>query len=581
MTHSAPIPNSKALIKRLFTYVWPHWIKFAVAIIAMAVVAATEPAVAAMMEPLIDGTFIDRDPETIIMVPLMMVGIFFIRGVARVLSTVGIASVATHVVMQVRLDLYRHIQQLPQSFMDANRSGALLSKMTFEVEQLSAMASQVWLTLVRDTLVVVGLLGYLFYVSWQLTLVVLLSGPIIALIIKVVNTKLRASSRTLQEGMGTITHRIEESLRGHRLIKLYQAETQEFGKFSEVSNKLRVAYFKRTVVGGANSPLVQFVVSIALAFVVYFAANLEGESAMSPGQFIAFFTAMGMLFSPIRSLTSLNEPIQRGLVACDSIFKLMDTLAENDTGTKQLTDFKGNISISELSFSYQGSESQALSELNLQIKAGETVALVGASGSGKSTLIQLLPRFYDPQQGQIQFDGIDSRQFSLASIRDQIAYVDQEVMLFDESVAMNVAFGSAVIDPVRVKQALNRAHAMEFVELLEGGIDAPVGEQGTMLSGGQRQRLALARAFYKDAPLLILDEATSALDNESERKVQVALEQLCENRTTIIVAHRLSTVEKADRIVVMQEGRIVEVGSHDALMVKNGAYRNLYRELQG
>jgi subfamily B ATP-binding cassette protein MsbA len=575
------VHTNKELIRRIAAYVRPHWLKFAVAIACTTVVAATEPAMAALMEPLIDGTFTTKDADSKILIPLALVGIFFVRGVARVLSALGITAVATQVVMQMRVDLFGHILQLPQSFMDQQATGKLLSKVTYNVEQLSSTASQVWLVVVRDSLTVVGLLGYLFYLNWRLTLMVVVVTPVIGLIIKVVSKRLRNSSRALQNDAGQMTHRLEESLKGHKLIKLYGAEIQEQAKFFAVVNNLRRNNFKLIMVSAATSPIIQQVLAISLASVVYVAASLEGEASMTTGQFVAFITAMGMLLGPMRQLAGINEQLQRGFAAAESVFDLFDEVKELDSGKLELTGFSGHLEIRDLSFSYGEGLPKVLNNINLDIQPGETVAFVGTSGSGKTTLTQLLPRFYELQQGQILLDGVDSRSFTLASLRSQIAYVDQEVLLFDETVADNIAFGGAPItDPERLQVALKHAHAQEFVEELENGAESKVGEQGSLLSGGQRQRLALARAFYKDAPLLILDEATSALDNESERQVQAALDELCRGRTTLVIAHRLSTIEKADRIVVLSHGEIVETGTHQQLLEKGGAYCDLYRELK-
>ncbi|MCW8886451.1 MAG: lipid A export permease/ATP-binding protein MsbA [Motiliproteus sp.] len=573
--------TNKILFSRLLAYARPQWGTAVIAVIAMAVVAATEPAVAALMQPMIDGSFIEKDPDTIIMVPLALMGLFLVRGVGRILSTIALTAVATRLVMDIRMDMYQQIQELPQSFMDSITTGKLLSKVTYDVEQLSVTTSHVWMVLVSDTLKVIGLLGFMFYQSWQLSLMMLITAPVIGLIIVFVSKRMRKSSKALQTGMGNLTHRMEEGIKGHKLIRLYGAEKQETEKFRGVTNLLRQNTNKLKAVGACNSPITQFVISIALASVVYIAANLEGESAMTPGAFISFFTAMGMLFSPMRSLTSVTEPFQKGMAAAESIFTLLDEAREQDSGKRELANAKGQIDIEQLSFSYDSQDSPALKDLNLSIKAGETVALVGASGSGKTTLTQLIPRFYSPQQGSIKIDGNNTCDLTLRSLRNQIAYVDQEVLLFDESVAENVAFGDPNgPDLERVNLALRQAHAEQFVSELENGVKSSIGEGGSMLSGGQRQRLALARAFYRQAPILILDEATSALDNESERQVQAALEELCTDKTTIIVAHRLSTIEKADRIVVMDQGEIKEIGTHQQLMAQQGLYRGLYQQME-
>lgn len=572
--------GNKAILQRLFQYVKPHGFKFLLAIAGMVVVALTEPAVAALMQPMIDGTFINKDPQAIIWVPLGFIGLFLIRGAGRVLAAFGVNDVATRVVMQLRVDLHSRVQSLPQSFMDETTSGHLLSKVTYDVEQLSSAISHVWLVIVRDSLTVTFLLCYMFYVNWQLTAMVLVAAPVIAIIIKLVSKAMRRFSKALQHDMGALTHRLEESLRGHKLVKLYQAEEQEQEKFYGVVNRLRRNKFRLAILNATNSPVVQLVVSVSLAAVIYVAAVLDDGQAMSAGAFVSFFFAMGMLFAPIRSLTSVTEPFQRGMAAAESVFGLIDQHLEPNSGNKTLDAFTGQLELKAVSFQYAGTEESVLKQVSLSIAPGETVALVGASGSGKTTLTQLIPRFYDATSGSIELDGIDSRELTLKSLRQQIAYVDQEVMLFGLSVAENVAYGSEEAPDIdKVRAALSHAHALDFVDNLEDGINTNIGEEGTLLSGGQRQRLALARAFYKDAKLLILDEATSALDNESERQVQLALNKLCKGRTTLIIAHRLSTIEHADRIVVMEYGEIKEIGSHQELMDRQGAYYSLYQHL--
>lgn len=570
--------TSTQLYSRLLGYVKPYWRVFVVSLLGMIVVASTEPLVPALMKPMLDGTFVHKDQAMMRMVPLIIVVIFLVRGIATFVGTYAISWVGNKLVMDLRNEMFRKLLSLPTRYYDDHATGSLISKLTFDVTQVTSAATVVVTITVRDSIVIVGLLGWLFYLNWKLTLLTLLMAPIIAFIISTISKRMRTSSRDTQQAMGDITQVIEESVSAHKVVKLFGGQSYESQRFNEQANWVRRHAMKQASAAAANVPIVQMVAALALALVVYLATLQSSADEVTVGGFVSFIMAMLMLTAPLKRLTGVSEYLQRGLAAAESVFVLLDTASEIDNGQQAIGRVRGELHFDAVSFSYAAEARPALQNIQLAIRAGENIALVGASGSGKTTLANLVPRFYSPTAGRILLDGQDLNQVTLASLRANIALVSQEVVLFNDTLAANIAYGQTrEVSENEIVAAATAAHAMEFIREWPLGLNTLVGERGVKLSGGQRQRIAIARAILKDAPILILDEATSALDSESERYVQAALETLMQGRTTLVIAHRLSTIEKADRIVVMQKGEIVETGSHAELLVKDGIYAQLHR----
>ncbi|HLP98381.1 MAG TPA: lipid A export permease/ATP-binding protein MsbA [Sideroxyarcus sp.] len=570
--------TSTQLYLRLLTYVRPYWKVFAISVICMAITAATEPLLPALLKPFLDGTFVEKDDSVIRWAPIFILAIFFVRGVAGFIGTYAINWVGNKLVMDLRAEMFRKLMSLPTRFYDDHATGALISKLIFDVTQVTAAATSAVTIIIRDSIIIVGLLGWLLYLDWKLTMLSLLIAPVVAFVISTINRRLRSSSRESQRAMGSITQVIEESVTAHKVVKLFGGQDYEQRRFNEESNWVRRHAMKQAAAAAANVPIVQLVAAIALAAIVYLAIQQAQTDATTIGSFLSFVAAMLMLTAPLKRLTSVAEYMQRGLAASESVFELIDTPGETDTGKALMSRTTGTLAFEHVSLSYQADDRLALDDICLDIPAGMSVALVGASGSGKSTMANLVPRFYTPTSGRITLDGQDIRDLTLASLRANIALVSQEVVLFNDTIAANIAYGQTrEVSESEIVAAATAAHAMEFIRDLPQGLDTLVGEKGVRLSGGQRQRIAIARAILKDAPILILDEATSALDSESERHVQAALETLMQGRTTLVIAHRLSTIEKADRIVVMQKGRIVETGTHAELLAKGGVYAQLHR----
>ncbi len=572
MTDSAAA-TGKQVYFRLLGYVKPYWKIFSFSLIAMIALAIAEPLKAALMKPLLDTTFVEKDPDMLVLMPMMLIGLFAFSGIAQYISTVSLAWVANKVVMDLREQMLNRILALPSQYFSDNTSGGLLSKMNYDVGQVRAAATNVLIVVVRDTLTIIGLLAWMLYLDWKMTLMVFVIAPLIALVVKAISHRMRNNSHSLQDAMGDMTHIAEEAVNGNRVIKVFDGQAYETKRFNEATNWVRRFEMKITNTSAANVPVVQLIAASALAVIIY----IGSKGTMTVGAFVSFIAAMAMLSSPIKRLTSINEHLQRGIAAAESVFKLIDQHPEPDTGSRQLDRAQGTLQFNNVSLHYANSESTALNAINLSIQAGETLALVGRSGSGKTSLVNLIPRFYQPTAGQLLIDGIDITDIRLADLRRNLALVTQEVVLFNDTIANNIAYGlrqDASRDDIIA--AAKAAHAMEFIEQLPNGLDTLIGEKGARLSGGQRQRLAIARAILKDAPILILDEATSALDTESERHVQAALENLKRGRTTIMIAHRLSTIENADRIIVMEQGHIVESGNHQSLLAANGTYAKLH-----
>jgi len=570
--------TSTQLYIRLLGYVKPYWRTFAISILGMAVTAATEPLLPALLKPMLDGTFIHKDETIIKLAPVLILVIFFVRGVASFVGTYAIGWVGNKVVMDLRENMFQKLLTLPTRYYDDHATGNLLSKLTFDVSQVTAAATNVVTVTVRDSIIIVGLLGWLFYLNWKLTLLSLVMVPIIAIILKILNSRLRIASRNAQRSMGDITQVIEESVSAHKVVKLFGGQKYERERFGDKANWVRRYIMKHAMAAAANVPIVQMVAAIALAVIIYLATIQSKSDETTVGGFLSFIAAMLMLTAPIKRLTGVSEHLQRGLAASESVFELLDTPGETDSGKIEIGRVSGRIEFEHLSLSYQQDDRLALRDINLEIPAGQAIALVGASGSGKSTLANLVPRFYQPSNGRITLDGHDLADLTLVSLRANIALVSQEVVLFNDTIAANIAYGQMrEVPESEIIAAAQAAHAMEFILEMPQGLNTLVGERGVKLSGGQRQRIAIARAILKNAPILILDEATSALDSESERHVQAALETLMQGRTSLVIAHRLSTIEKADRIIVLQKGEIVETGTHRELLVKNGVYAQLHR----
>ena len=575
MSTSPRVLSSSELYLRLLRYVAPYRAVFLVAIVGAILVALTEAALPALMKPLFDGVFVERDAVAIRWMPLIIIGLFLVRGLAEYAASYCMAWVGNRVVMDLRTQMFARLLELPTPVYDDQASGNLISKLTFDVTQVTAAATSVLVAIFKDGVAIAGLLGWMFWLNWKLTLLSLLMTPLIVLIVRLVSIRLRNTSRDVQHAMGEVTQVIQEAIEGHKIVKLYGGQVYEAGRFEQQTNRVRRFLMKQAAAAAISVPFVQLVAASALAAMIYFATR---DASITVGGFVSFLTAMLMLTAPLKRVTSVNEPLQRGLAAAESVFALLDQSGESDTGRMHVARARGELQFENVSLHYEGSKQAALDGLNLHIAPGETVALVGASGAGKSTVANLVPCFYRPTSGRITLDGHDLAELELASLRANIALVSQDVVLFNDSVAANIAYGAMnVASEAQIQAAADAAHATEFIRLMPQGFATIVGENGVKLSGGQRQRLAIARALLKNAPVLVLDEATSALDSESERHVQAALEALMKGRTTLVIAHRLSTVEKADRIVVLDKGRIVEIGTHRELLALGRTYAKLYQ----
>lgn len=570
--------NSKDLYLRLLRYVKPYSVVFAIALLGILLYAATEPAVPALIKPLLDGSFVAKDPRFITLMPLLLAGLFLVRGIASFIGVVAMQWVAYRVVMDLREALFNKLLLLPAQRFDETPGGVLLSKLTYDVTQVMSASTQTLVTLLRDSVAVLGLLLWILYLNWKLALIAFLVAPGIVLVMRLVSRRLRRLSGELQNVMGELNRLIHEAIQGQRVIKIHGSRAYEAQRFRQVNNWVRRYNVKLAVASQASVPIVQFLAVAGLATVIYIAALQSAADKITVGGFVSLFGAMAMLLSPLKRLTKINEPLQRGLAAAESIFALLDEPAEQDQGTRTLGRAQGRISFQNVSLQYHKAEENVLQHLNFEVQPGETIAIVGPSGSGKTSLVGLLPRFYDPTQGHILLDGIDITALRLADLRANIAYVGQDIVLFNDTLAANISYGAqGKASTAAIKQAAEGAYALEFIQAFPEGLDTLIGENGIRLSGGQRQRVAIARALLKGAPILILDEATSALDTQSERHVQQALEFLRQGRTAFIVAHRLSTIENVDRIVVLQKGEIVEMGTHQELLARRGLYANLYQ----
>ena len=565
----------RQFVSRLFPYLKPHIGKLIFTSVTMMLATALESAIPEITGQIVDTLFVEnRDSQTSLLYAGVLFLVIVLSALFALTSTAASSWVSNKVIMDLRVQMFGKLLKLPKAYFDQHPTGKILSKLTFDVEQIAAAASTIWLDFIKSAMMVIILVGYLFYKSWELSLSLLILLPLIYLAVKVSSSRMRNASTKVQNSMGQMTHLLDENISGNSLIKIYHAQAQEERKFTGLIQNIRQQRFKVDMTAAFNSVFVNITIGLSLAAVVYFSANTLN---MSAGEFLSYFTAMGMLIKPAKSLVNINKPFQIAMAAGESVFNLIDEAQEQNTGKQTLDKARGAISFKGVGFSYNQNKT-TLDNINLEIKPGETVALVGSTGSGKSTIIQLIAKFYTPSQGAIYIDGVDINEIELNSLRAQISFVDQQVRLFNDSVRGNIALGQAdTMSKDKIENAAKVANAYEFIQGLDQGMDTQIGENGTRLSGGQRQRLAIARAIAKDAPILILDEATSALDSATEKQVQAAIDQMQQDRTTIIIAHRLSTVQKADRIVVLDQGRIIEQGSHQVLLEQDGEYAKLYQ----
>ncbi|ELE7612090.1 lipid A ABC transporter ATP-binding protein/permease MsbA [Vibrio vulnificus] len=564
--------------KRLWTFIRLYKSGLVVAVVALIINAVSDTYMVSLLKPLLDEGFGSAESDFLRMLPLIIFAMMFIRGISSFVSAYCLSWVSGNVVMQVRRMVFNHYMQMPVSYFDKEKSGSLLSRITYDSEQVSAATSQALVSIVREGASIIGLLVLMFYNSWQLSLVLILVAPVVAMGIGIVSKRFRKISKSMQTVMGVVTSSAEQMLKGHKVVLSYGGQDIERERFDKVSNQMRQQTMKLVTAQAAANPIIQMIASVAIVVVLYLASIDSIKEQLTPGTFTVVFSAMFGLMRPLKALTSVTSQFQRGMAAAQTLFALVDLEPEKNTGTHSVERALGDVSVKDISFTYLGTEKPALSHVSFDIPRGKTVALVGRSGSGKSTIANLFTRFYDVDSGEIQLDGVDIRDYELKNLRTQFALVSQNVHLFNDTIANNIAYAAAdKYSREDIERAAELAHAMEFISKMENGLDTMVGENGASLSGGQRQRVAIARALLRDAPVLILDEATSALDTESERAIQSALDELQKNKTVLVIAHRLSTIEKADKILVIDDGAVVERGSHAELIEKDGAYAQLHR----
>ncbi len=578
------------LYRRLLSYTFQYWQIFTVAIIGMIVVAGASTAFPALMQPMMDEGFVDRDPDSIKWIPLILIAIFFVRVIGAFVSTYGMSIIGRNVIRELRSEMFSRLISLPKSFYDEATTGELISKFSFDVEQVANATTKAITVFIRDALTVIALIAWMFYLNVKLALVFVAVAPIVTFLIISISKRFRHISKNIQDSMGDVSRIIEESIKGQLVVKIFGGSDYEKEQFAVVNNINRRQNLRMQMTQALSSPIVQLLVACALALIIYMATLDSMIEEITAGTFVSFIITMSMLLPPVRSLTSIVSELQRGVAAAESVFNFIDLKDEVNEGTYTSDKVKGEIVFDDVNFSYSQNDKNklSLSSINLTVEPGQTVAIVGRSGSGKSTLLNLIPRLYDlstetnlsagTPSGSIRIDNTNINDFELQNLRSHISYVGQDVVLFNDTIEHNIAYGSMKkCSHDDVIKAAKAAYADEFIQATDNGYKTMVGERGVLLSGGQRQRIAIARALLKDAPILILDEATSALDTESERYIQSSLETLMTQRTTLVIAHRLSTIEKADVIVVMDEGEIVEKGSHEELLALKGHYSALHQ----
>jgi len=565
----------KEFTRRLFSYLRPHLFKLIITSILMILATALESAIPEITGQIVDELFNnDRSDTKTLYYSAFLFVIIFLSAIFSLVSSATGSWVSNEVIMKLRINMFDKLMNLPKSFFDKSSSGNILSKLTFDVEQIAGVASIIWLEFIKALVMVLILVGYLFYKSWELSISLIFILPVIFFAVKSSARRIRNSSNAVQASMGNMTHLLDENISGSTILKIFQAEEYEKNKFKHLIKNIKQQRFKVDLSAALNSNLINVLLGVALSVVVYFSSVFF---KMTAGEFLSYFTALAMLIKPSKSLININKPFQIAIAAGSSVFKLLDEKIESHSG-KKIEKLNGNIEFCNVSFSYEKNK-PVLNNLSFKVSQGETIAIIGATGSGKTTIIDLLAKFYLPQSGSILFDGIDISKINNKSLRSNIAFVDQSARLFNDSVRANIALGRLnVMSSEKVKESAIRAEAIEFIDGLENQFDTVIGDNGQLLSGGQRQRLAIARAIAKDASILILDEATSALDTTTEKLVQKSIEQLSKGKTTIIIAHRLSTIQNADRIIVLKSGEIIEEGTHESLIKNNGYYSHLVQD---
>ncbi|WP_434951652.1 lipid A export permease/ATP-binding protein MsbA [Shewanella sp. HL-SH4] len=585
-----------SVFKRLMIYVLPMKAMFIMAVLALLTYGAVDAGFIAFIKPFIDQGFassattvagveipshggFNTDNDIMRMAPFVVIGMFTLRGLANFVSTYCVSYMSAQLIMDMRQQVFEHYLHLPVSYIDRENSGNLISRVTFDTEQIARASGSALISIVRDSMTVIGMLAIMFYFSWKLSLCILVIGPVMGIVISVVSKRFRKVSKQIQSAMGGVTATTEQMIKGHKNVLSFGGQKTEMARFFKVNDSNRHQNMKLAVAQSVSQPLIMVIGSFALAFVLYAASWDSMKAELTAGTFTAILGAMMAMLQPIKNLTRVNAEFQRGIAACTTIFELLDTPVEPDTGTHSVDRVKGHLQFNSVSFSYPEQDRKALDQIEFDVKPGKTVALVGRSGSGKSTIANLITRFYGGlSNGDILLDGTSIYDYQLKSLRNQVALVSQQVTLFNDTIANNIAYaypGEATRE--QIEQAAELAYAMEFINTLPDGLDTQVGENGVLLSGGQRQRIAIARAMLRDAPVLILDEATSALDTESEKAIQKGLDNLRHNRTSVVIAHRLSTIESADEILVIDQGKVIERGVHKDLITQNGVYANLYQ----
>lgn len=564
--------------KRLWTYIREYKAGLVVAVIALVINAAADTYMLSLLKPLLDEGFGDVESNFLKILPLIILGMMFIRGTSGFVSTYCLSWVSGKVVMELRRKIFSHFMHMPVSFFDKESTGGLLSRITYDSEQVAGATSRSLVSIVREGASIIGLLILMFWSSWQLSLVLFAVAPVVAWAISFVSKRFRKISRNMQTSMGHMTTSAEQMLKGHKVVLSYGGQQVEKERFDQMSNQMRQQTMKMVAASAVANPVIQMIASLALVAVLYLASFDEIREQLTAGTFTVIFSAMFSLMRPLKALTGVTAEFQRGMAASQTLFGLMDLDTERDTGKVELSKVKGDIKVNDITFTYQGTEKPALRHVSFDLPAGKTIALVGRSGSGKSTIANLFTRFYDVDSGHIELDGHKIDDIKLTNLREHFGLVSQNVHLFNDTIANNIAYATdGEYSREQIEHAAKLAHAMEFISGLDNGLDTVIGENGASLSGGQRQRIAIARALLRDAPVLILDEATSALDTESERAIQSALDELQKDKTVLVIAHRLSTIEEADEILVVDDGEIIERGDHNTLLTHKGAYAQLHK----